>query len=31
VIYKAEAMEQGTNRRFVVTSKKQRPKELYDW
>ncbi|MDP9481457.1 MAG: transposase [Actinomycetota bacterium] len=31
VIYKAEAMEQGTNRRFVVTTKKERPKELYDF
>lgn len=31
VIYKAEAMEQGTNRRFVVTSKKDGPKELYDF
>lgn len=31
VIYKAEAMEQGTNRRFVVTSKKDGPKALYDW
>lgn len=31
VVYKAEAMEQGTNRRFVVTSKKGGPKELYDW
>ena len=31
MIYKAEAMEQGTNRRFVVTTKKERPKELYDF
>ncbi len=31
VVYKAEAMEQGTNRRFVVTSKTDEPKKLYDW
>jgi Transposase DDE domain group 1 len=29
VIYKAEAMEQGTNRRFVVSSRPDVPKELY--
>jgi hypothetical protein len=32
VIYKAEAMEQGTNRRFVVTTKRSAdPKELYEF
>ncbi len=32
VVYKAEAMEQGANTRFVVTSRRiTRPKELYDW
>ncbi len=32
VVYKAEAMEQGTNTRYVVTSRRgDRPKELYDW
>ncbi len=31
VIYKAEAMEQGTNTRFVVTSRSDRPKDLYEW
>lgn len=32
VVYKAEAMEQGTNTRFVVTSRRSaKPKELYDW
>jgi hypothetical protein len=29
VVYKAEAMEQGTNRRFVVTTKRDAPEELY--
>jgi DDE family transposase len=29
VIYKTEAMEQGTNRRFVVSSRPDGPKELY--
>jgi hypothetical protein len=29
VIYKAEAMEQGTNRRFVVTTRSEAPKDLY--
>jgi hypothetical protein len=29
VIYKAEAMEQGTNTRFVVTNKSAKPGELY--
>ena len=31
VIYKAEAMEQGTNTRFVVTSRTDGPKGLYEW
>lgn len=31
VIYKAEAMEQGTNRRFVVSSRREEPKELYEF
>jgi hypothetical protein len=31
VVYKAEAMEQGTNTRFIVTSTESRPKELYEW
>jgi hypothetical protein len=31
VVYKAEAMEEGTNRRFVVTSRKDEPKKLYNW
>jgi hypothetical protein len=31
VIYKAEAMEQGTNTRFVVTSRSDEPEDLYDW
>jgi hypothetical protein len=31
VIYKAEAMEQGTNRRFVVSTRHDAPKELYEF
>lgn len=31
VIYKAEVLEKGTNTRFVVTSRSERPEELYDW
>ena len=31
VVYKAEAMEQGTNRRFVVTTRADGPKELYEF
>ena len=31
VIYKAEAMEEGTNTRFVVTNKTSKPHELYGW
>ncbi len=31
VVYKAEAMEQGTNRRFVVTTRSDPPKALYEF
>jgi DDE family transposase len=31
VVYKAEAMEQGTNRRFVVSTRPDAPKELYEF
>jgi hypothetical protein len=31
VVYKAEVMEQGTNRRFVVTSRSDEPKALYEF
>ena len=31
VVYKAEAMEQGTNRRFVVTTREDEPKALYEF
>ncbi len=31
VIYKAEVLEKGTNTRFVVTSRCQKPERLYDW
>ena len=31
VVYKAEAMQQGTNRRFVVSSRTDGPKELYEF
>jgi hypothetical protein len=31
VVYKAEAMEQGTNRRFVVTTRDDAPKDLYEF
>ncbi len=31
VIYKAESLEKGTNTRFVVTSRTDEPKRLYDW
>jgi hypothetical protein len=31
VIYKAEAMEQGTNRRFVLSTRREEPKELYEF
>ncbi|MDP9480618.1 MAG: IS1380 family transposase [Actinomycetota bacterium] len=31
VVYKAEATQKGTNSRFVVTSRREAPGELYDW
>ncbi len=31
VVYKAEVMADGTNTRFVVTSKSNQPQSLYDW
>jgi hypothetical protein len=31
VIYKAEAMQQGTNRRFLVSTRAEAPKELYEF
>jgi hypothetical protein len=31
VVYKAEAMERGTNTRFVVTTRTDEPKKLYEW
>jgi Transposase DDE domain group 1 len=31
VVYKAESLEKGTNTRFVVTSRTEEPKRLYDW
>lgn len=31
VVYKAEAMEQGTNTRFVVSTRTDEPKDLYEW
>jgi hypothetical protein len=31
VVYKAEAMQQGTNRRFVVTTRRDAPEELYEF
>jgi Transposase DDE domain group 1 len=31
VVYKAEVMEQGTNRRFVVTTRAEEPKTLYEF
>jgi hypothetical protein len=31
VVYKVEAMEQGTNQRFVVTSRTDAPKALYEF
>jgi hypothetical protein len=31
VVYKAEAMEEGTNTRFVVTNKTEKPEQLYGW
>jgi Transposase DDE domain group 1 len=31
VVYKAEVMEQGTNRRFVLTTRSDEPKALYEF
>lgn len=31
VIYKAEAMEQGTNTRFLVSTRTDAPEDLYEW
>jgi hypothetical protein len=31
VIYKAEVSEKGTNTRFVVSSRSDEPRKLYDW
>ena len=31
VVYKAEMLEKGTNTRFVVTSRPDDPKKLYNW
>jgi hypothetical protein len=31
VLYKAEAMEQGTNTRFVVSTRADAPEDLYEW
>jgi Transposase DDE domain group 1 len=31
VVYKAEVMEQGTNRRFVLTTRSDKPKALYEF
>jgi hypothetical protein len=31
VVYKAEAVQKGTNRRFVVTTRSDRPKDLYEF
>jgi hypothetical protein len=31
VIYKAEVLQKGENTRFVLTSRSDEPKELYDW
>jgi hypothetical protein len=31
VIYKAEVLEKGTNTRFVVSSRSDEPRKLYDW
>ncbi len=31
MVYKVEAMPEGTNTRFVVTSKRDEPTELYNW
>jgi hypothetical protein len=31
VVYKAEAMEKGTNTRFIVSTRTDEPKALYEW
>jgi hypothetical protein len=31
VLYKAEAMDKGTNRRFILTTRHDEPKELYEF
>jgi hypothetical protein len=31
VVYKAEVMEQGTNRRFLLTTRSDEPKDLYEF
>jgi hypothetical protein len=31
VVYKAEAMEKGTNTRFIVSTRTDEPEELYNW
>jgi hypothetical protein len=31
VLYKAEAMEKGTNTRFIVSTRTDEPKALYEW
>lgn len=31
VVYKAEAMDKGTNTRFIVTTRADKPKELYEF
>jgi hypothetical protein len=31
IVYKAEVLEKGTNTRFVITSRPDKPEELYDW
>lgn len=31
IIYKAEAMEKGTNARFIVSTRTDEPKALYEW
>ncbi len=31
VVYKAEVLEKGTNTRFVVTSRCQKPQRIYEW
>jgi Transposase DDE domain group 1 len=31
IIYKAEAMEKGTNTRFIVSTRTDEPKALYEW